>query len=153
MHRVLREGTRARSWSPMPIEHQWYANFSSQHHPPPRPLTHSCSSRMQKQAGAGARFSIFVPAIDHGALKPSAPSAAIGTQWCVSWVGDLSEKDRAYRAECPAGQPARACRHTNPADTPTQPLIAAPGWAVCRWVSACFQYTHWLTNQREGSGL
>jgi hypothetical protein len=89
----------------MPIEHQWYANFSSQLHPPPPPLTHSCSSRMQKQAGAGARFSIFVPAIDHGALKPSASSAAIGTQWCVSWVGDLSEKDKAaHRAEYPAAR-------------------------------------------------
>jgi hypothetical protein len=55
--------------------------------------------RMQKQADAGTRFSILVPAVaevafmvalGQGALKSSAPSAAIGTQWCVSEVGILS---------------------------------------------------------------
>jgi hypothetical protein len=32
----------------------------------------------------------FLVALGHGALKFSASSAAIGTQWCVSEVGILS---------------------------------------------------------------
>ena len=76
-----------------------YADFAPQYHPTPPWLTRSCSSRIQKQADAGTRFSILVPAVaevaflvalGHGALKSSASSAAIGTQWCVSEVGILS---------------------------------------------------------------
>jgi hypothetical protein len=64
------------------------------------------ASRIQKQADAGTRFSILVPAavaevaflvaLGQGALKSSASSADIGTQCCVSQRGGYSfVKDKA----------------------------------------------------------
>jgi hypothetical protein len=50
----------------------------------------------------------FLVALGHGALKSSASSAAIGTQWSVS-------EDKATARPCRAVQPAMSWRHTSPA--------------------------------------